>query len=270
MSPRLFWQIFSLEVRKTMSYRAEFWGNTALGVLAQFGVVYFLWLAMFGVQDSDTIAGYTFERMIVYYVLAILLSKIVRGQDREGAISTEIYDGGYTRYIIYPAPFLPFKFAQHLGAVTPALIQVLLFGGVAVWILGPAAFAGVSYGSLLSTLILVAVANLVHFQMRAPLEGLAFWADNVWSLWVMLRMVVSFLGGAMIPLDLFPTWATQALAWTPFPYLTYVPVKTLLGEVALTDWLFGLGVLGVWGLVLGAVIAGLWRRGDLQYTGVGI
>ena len=47
MNPRLFVQVVSLEARTQMSYRGNFWLNAIAGFVADFGVVYFVWLAVF-------------------------------------------------------------------------------------------------------------------------------------------------------------------------------------------------------------------------------
>ena len=119
-------------------------------------------------------------------------------------------------------------------------------------------------------LVSLAAANLLHYLINFPIQAVAFWADNVWSLLVAERFIISLLGGLMLPLDFFPEWARAVLVWLPFPYLFSVPVRTLLGQVGVAEWAAGLAILAAWCGI--AALAGrwVWRRGDLQYTGVGI
>ncbi|MAE69767.1 MAG: hypothetical protein CME06_04775 [Gemmatimonadetes bacterium] len=270
MSPRLFLHVLSVETRKLMSYRVEFWLNTAVGFLAQFGAIYFLWKAMFAESEHSIIGGYSFDEMLLYYVSAILLTKLVRGRERESALSQEIYEGSYTRYIIYPTSFFRYKYAQHLGALAPASVQVMVFGAAAAVAIGPRTLETISMTSVAMTMVIVAIANLLHFVMKAPVEGVAFWADNVWSLDVMLRFIIGILGGAMLPLDLYPTWAQELLVWLPFQYITYFPVRVLVGEVGGIDFAIGVAIALFWTAVFAGVVRIVWKRGDLQYTGVGI
>ncbi len=253
-----------------MSYRVEFWLNTAVGFLAQFGAIYFLWNAMFAESEQSVIGGYSFDEMLLYYVSAILLTKLVRGKEREAALSQEIYEGSYTRYIIYPTSFFRYKYAQHLGALAPAAVQVVVFGAAATAAIDPGALESISVTSIAMTLVIVAIANLLHFVMKAPIEGVAFWADNVWSLDVMLRFIVGILGGMMLPLDLYPSWAQELLAWLPFQYVTYFPARVLVGEIGGVDFAFGVAIALFWTAVFACIVRVVWRRGDLQYTGVGI
>ncbi len=270
MSPHLFFQIFSLQARRIFSYRAEFWVNTAAGFGIQFLAIYCLWDAMFRESGQAEIGGYTFDGMLLYYVAAILLGKLVRGRERESDLANEIYEGGYTRYIIYPVRFFAYKYAQNLGGLVPAMVQVLLFGAVISFVVAESALATISLSGILLAGVAVALANLLHFLLKAPVQGVAFWADNVWSLDVMTRFVINILGGALLPLDLYPDWARSILHWLPFEYLTFFPVRVLLGQVGFAEFAGGMAIAATWCVLLALLARTVWRRGDRQYTGVGI
>ena len=270
MRAGLFTRVVSLEARKQMSYRVDFWINAVMGFVAELTIAYYLWAAIFQARGTDRIGGFTFEGMVLYYVAAILLAKLVRGQEKDLTIARDIYEGSLTRYLIYPCSYILFKYAEHVGSLVPALLQTLVFGGVALFWLKSPEDVRINGQSVVMALTLVAVANVLAFLMRFPIQGVAFWADNVWSLNVMLRLATELLGGLLLPLSLFPPAAQGFLAWLPFPYFFYVPVQTLFGRVSLEEWLTALSVMGVWCLVIGAVGALVWRRGHRVYTGVGI
>jgi ABC-2 type transport system permease protein len=114
------------------------------------------------------------------------------------------------------------------------------------------------------------VANLLYFLMSYPLQGVAFWADNVWSLIVTQRLVTAILGGSLLPLTLFPDGARAVLDVSPFPSLFWVPVTTLLGRVDVATWLGNLAFALAWCAALALLGRAVFRRGYLRYTGVGI
>ncbi|MDX1642992.1 MAG: ABC-2 family transporter protein [Thermoanaerobaculia bacterium] len=266
----LFGRIVSLESRKLMSYRVDFWLNVLVSFATQLAVAYFLWLAIFDYTGAETLGGFTFEGMVLYYVLAILLGRLVRGQERDLAVAQDIYQGTLTKFLLYPSDYFGFKYAAHLGDLVPGLIQLLLFGAVSLIVLELPPDLGITPATVVMAAVLVAVANLLTFLLRFTIMLIAFWADNVWSLNVMLRFSSELLGGLMLPLSLFPEWARAALAWTPFPYLFYVPVMTLLGEVPPSEWLRAVAVAAVWSAAMAGIALAVWRRGTLSYTGVGI
>ena len=99
MSPRLFWSVLSVEARKLMSYRADFWANTLLGTLSQFALAWILWAAILN-EPGETVEGYTLEGIVMYYALVLLLGKLVSGPQNPTDISQEIYDGSLSRYLL--------------------------------------------------------------------------------------------------------------------------------------------------------------------------
>lgn len=270
MRPSLFLRILSIEGRRQMTYRVDFWINAVLGFVAELAIAYFLWTAIFEASGEERIGGFTFEGMLLYYVSAILIGKLVRGQERHLAVARDIYEGSLNRYLIYPSKYGVFKYAEHLGALLPAMLQGVIFGLTAWWVLPMPDDAGIDAGSVARAAVAVAMANLLSFILRFPIQAIAFWADNVWSLNVMLRLATDFLGGLLLPLSLFPSAVQEALLWSPFPYLFYFPAQTLLGRIDTEEWLRGLAVMAIWSLLIGLVARWVWGRGEKTYSGVGI
>ena len=270
MRLRLFVQIVSIEARKAMSYRADFWVSAIGGVLANFGLAWFLWRAMFAAADGDRIGEFTFDSMLLYYVVVILIGRFVRGATLDMNVSVDIYEGGLTRYLVFPARYFPFKYAQHLGALAPAVLQIVVMGALFAVFIGIPDDVQLTLPRILAALFTVLAANLLYFQFNLPLQSVSFWADNVWSLAVALRMLTSLLGGLLLPLSMFPEWAQSALAWTPFPLLFDTPARVLLGKLTFGDWIHQLAVSAVWMIALAFLARWVWARGRLQYSGVGI
>ena len=270
MTPRLFFHVWSIETRSALSYRVDFWLNVIAEFAAQFAIVYFLWQYVFDSRGVERIAGYTFHGMITYYLTVILLGKLVRGKGFEGAVSADIYEGGLNRYLVFPAPYFPIKFAQHLGTMMPALVQFVLFGTLAVAFVGFPAEAAPTVGSVAMAMVAVAIANLLHFTLSFPIHAVAFWADNVWSLEIAKRFLTTLLGGAMLPLEVFPASMQQVLYWLPFRFFFHFPAKVFVGHVSVSEWAIGIGLAIAWGCLFGWACRAIWRRGRLKYTGVGI
>lgn len=269
MTLLLFFQVMSLEARKAMSYRATFWINAVVGVTVGFGIPYFLWSSIYTSQNVERIGEFSLNTMILYYVVVVLLGKVIRGGDMGLGVSREIYEGTLTRYLVYPTDVLLFKYAQHVGSILPYVLQAALFSVVFAFALDLPEVEFHVY-HVAGCVISIFVANVVHYFMSLPILGVAFWADNVWSLTVMLRFVSSFLGGAMIPVSLFPEALQQVLAYLPFMYYFFLPTQTLLGAVTFVEWIQGLGICLAWGLAFYGITRWVWHRGQLQYTGVGI
>ncbi|MFT7486586.1 MAG: ABC-2 type transport system permease protein [Candidatus Paceibacteria bacterium] len=269
MRARLFRSILSIETRKLLSYRADFWINSLVGSLAGFALVYLLWAAIFQAPEQR-IGGYSFEGMVLYYALAILVGRLVTGPNNPTEVAQDIYEGALTRYLLFPAPYAMVKYAQHIGLLLPSLIQLTLLWGVYLAFMPYPEEISIAPLSILLTLISLAVANALYYAMSTLLQLVGFWADNVWSLVVMLIFAGRFLGGAMIPLDVFPEAVRPWLAALPFRYLYGFPIDTLMGRIPPAEWAAGLVVSLLWLGVISLAWRAVWRRGMLQYTGVGI
>lgn len=269
MRPGLFVQIALLEARTRMSYRVDFWLNAVVSFAVELGVAYFLWDAMFRESGATTIAGYDLDGMILYYVAVILVGRLVRGPELVGGVSTDIYEGGLNRYLVFPTRYFTFKYAQALGSLLPALVQFVLLGAAFVLFAGPSAGA-IGPGTVAMALGSILAANLLYFAISFSVQSVAFWADNVWSLAVAQRLTASILGGALVPLAVFPPTARALLDGLPFRYLYDQPVGVLTGRIGVAGWAWGLLACAAWALVLGALARLVWHRGQLQYSGIGI
>ena len=272
LRPDLFRQILSMEARKQMSYRADFWLSSFVAFAAELAVAYFLWQAIFSASGKEVIAGYTFQAMVVYYVAVLMIGRLARGRERDISVSQDIYEGTLTRYLLYPAPYAGFKYAEQLGALLPSIFQVaMILGLFALPFVGfPRTDLGITWQTIALAVPAILLANLLWFLLRLPVQFVSFWSDNVWSLNVLLRFTAEILGGMMLPLAVFPDALRAVLDWLPFRFFFSFPTRTLLGEVPVDEWLVGMGLLCGWCVLMGLVARAVWRRGERTYTGVGI
>jgi len=73
----------------------------------------------------------------------------------------------------------------------------------------------------------------------------------------------------VIPLELYPEAVQLALNWTPFPYITFVPVKIFMGTYEGAIGMAAL-ILSVWTLAAGVLASIVWNRGLRLYTAAGM
>lgn len=262
-------QVFTLEIRKLMSYRVDFWSQFLGTIIAQIVAAYFLWKAIFDYRGVDELGGYSFGGLMLYYLLVPLVSYMIRGPEM-GFMSQEIYDGTLNRYLIYPVSFFNYKFVAHLAASFMYSLQFILGLVLFVAIFGIPDGITISVTSLGMGFSFVLLAAYLYFVMASNLELIAFWADNVWSLLVLQRFFISLFGGAWIPLSFFPGWAQKLLDLLPYSYLASFPIRCFLGQISWQAWGLGLVVIVFWALFFTGVMRIVWRRGNLKYTGVGI
>ncbi|NJN14572.1 MAG: ATP-binding cassette domain-containing protein [Planctomycetes bacterium] len=270
MSPRLFARVMSLQARTHMSYRLDFWIQAVVGFVGHFALAWFLWGAMFRESGRTEIAGYDFTGMIFYYLSVLLLGKLVAGREFESGISGDIYQGTLTRYLLFPARYLPFKYAQHLGSMARRRCRSSSSAASSPWrwICPPACSPGPLRLARMGAALLL--GNLLHFLLSYCIQLVAFWADNVWSLEVGKRFIITLLGGFTVPLAVFPDAFQGALQALPFRFLFDFPVRVMLGQIGPWEWMAGMAAGSLWCIAFWLLSRWLWWRGQLQYTGVGI
>jgi ABC-2 type transport system permease protein len=270
MSLALAWSLMSLEARKLLSYRADFWVTMVSQLGINLLVLWALWTAMFAESGAKLIGGWDLPGILAYGVMVFLTGKIVRGGDLQMSIANDIYQGALSRYLLYPQHYVAIKYAQQMGNILPDFVQSIAMAVIGIPLLGLSSTLDIDYLSCLMALPALWSAHLLFFLLGLFPQFIAFWADNVWSLSVFLRLSTMLLGGAMLPLSLFPEGPREILRVFPFAYLFEFPTLVLLGKVDVWSWLEGLGVSLVWCLILALCAVPLWHRGRVQYTGVGI
>jgi ABC-2 type transport system permease protein len=124
-----------------------------------------------------------------------------------------------------------------------------------------------SLPKLLLFLVIINFAFVLRFLMQYTLSMFAFWIERANSLEQVWFLFYLFLSGMVAPLQVFPPAVRAVVLWTPFPYLINFPASILTGlPVNLGQ---GLLVMAGWSLIFLLVYRWLWRRGLLQYSGMG-
>ncbi len=261
--------VYSMELRKLIAYRVDFWLNACFTIGAQLLIAFYLWTSIFEARGVQEMEGYGLEAMMAYYLCAIFSAQIVHGP-MGGSFNREIYDGSLSKYLVYPVSLFAFKFARSTSNASLYFLQLLVVVFLIDIIFGFPAGSEPELVDIAMVIPTYLLAIATYFCIASCFELGAFWADHVWSLLVMLQLINGLFGGVMLPLEFFPVWLQEICAYLPFQYLIALPAKTLLGQVSFFEWWTGLCVLAAWCLLSLMTLRFIWRRGLLQYSGVGM
>lgn len=262
-------QLFSIELRRMISYRASFWIQYLGNVTVTFLVAYFLWQAVYAASGKSEIGGYSFEKMVLYYMVARFVQRMLEGFDFSNILN-DIYTGELNRCIVYPVSVVLWKYVTSLAELAVYGQQLLLSLGLYFIFLPPPIDAHISLSSAGMFFGAMLLSGALNFLCLFALGALAFWFEQVWTLMYMFRFAGALLGGAAIPLALFPEGLLSAARYLPFNVIFSFPIRALLGELSFSEWL-NLSFLGLcW--IAAAYVCCLFvlERGKRQYTGVGI
>ena len=265
----IWWRtVVSMELRKILAYRTDFWVTFLGQMIVQVTIAHALWSELFKYQKADTLQGFNLTEITLYYLCVNVGMKILGGQN-VGFLATEIYDGSFSRYLIYPLSFFQYKTLTFLTHSFFYTVQLFVLVNLFNILFAPELFSINSVMNLLMGMALFLMSAFAYLSFAMFIEMIALWADNIWSLMVMLRFFATFMGGGLIPLSFFPDWARSFLSWTPFPYLIELPSRAILGKTHFSEILSGLGIILIWIILGQSFVKLLWLRGQKEYTGVG-
>lgn len=262
-----YWYVVRQEWLRLFTYRYDFWIHFLGTILVNVSVSWFLWKSIFSQSDSTLLKDYSFQRVIFYYLLVPIVERGVRGTELTG-ISSDIYEGGLSKYLVYPMDYFLYRYVIHFAQTAVFTLQIVI---VAAYIFIQQPFENtVSFSLVAQFFIFLMAGNLVYFVIATVVELMSFWMDHVWSLLVSLRFVLLLAGGGLLPLSFFPDTLQSLLYWTPFPYMTFVPLEILIQGRVPVSFLSALSVLFLWFVLATLVLQFLWRRGLRHYSGVGM
>lgn len=272
--PRPFWRLLrqaaAYELRKQVAFRVGFLvREVSHGVVEPLVMLCVFWALYSSAGAGAVLRGWSFPEL-VQYVAGLLVVRKVTFHNRALDLSTQIFEGRVTKYLVMPMDYFV------LGAARFAQYTLLQLGIAAVtWTIGALLVPEhwlfpTSLGAVLGALALVLLGSWCCFLVYYVLNALAFWLDVVWSLLVMAWFLISFTGGALLPVSQMPEGVARVLQ-LGFPYWTIsAPIEVLMGRLGSGDVTRGLALLAVTAALLEALRRAVWRRGLARYGGAGM
>jgi ABC-2 type transport system permease protein len=258
--------IFIQELKKLLMYRLEFWINFLGQTFFSITISYSLWATIYSNNQTTEMQGYNLNEILIYYIFAPLLFRLVQGENI-GNISRDIYEGSLSKYLVYPISFMQYKTMTYLAYSAYYYVQMLLFFIICKFFISE---TPLNFFNIIEATPFLIISCLTYFALTSIIEQIAYWADNIWSLSVLMRFCLGLFGGSMIPLAFFPEGFLNFLKLTPFPYFIHVPLKILTGETDFSQNLSAFFILFIWYLLLSFISHLVWNRGKYIYQGAGM
>src|SRR3954468_2636959 len=108
------WTIFQICIAERLAYRGDF----VLGTLMRFLPIVtqiFLWTAVFGAAGTQTMAGYTRNDVVAYYLLTMVARSFSSMPGLASGIATQIRTGEIKKFLIQPMDLIGFSLLSRLG-----------------------------------------------------------------------------------------------------------------------------------------------------------
>lgn len=256
---------FKNSMAEALVYRA----NVFLMLLAQLislTVFIFLWQAIYA-QNSQ-VGNYSLNELIIYYALSSFLGFVIQGADVAWWIGDEINLGKITNYILRPVNYFWATFSSVLGKVFFKLGLTLVLMSFLFFYDGSLFLEIFSDGKKwFYFLVGTFLSFCLFFSFFFVIGIFTFWLETVKGVNFFVRMVMFFLAGSIVPLDLLPNFLIKINNFLPFQYIVWWPIQIFQNKIAL-DFSSFLPILGwiVFFYFLGRFI---FKKGIRKYEGFG-
>jgi len=238
--------------RTAMRSNIAYLGEVAARVLF-LAVILYIFLQLWGVTYAETgadrLGGLTLAQMLWYLVIteAIVLSAPavaleIDNDVRTGAIAVQL-----VRPLSYPLYRLWATLGERvvrfaLNALVGSALALLMVGSIALSVEGLALF-----------LITLPLAFVLDFMAYLAIGLCAFWLENTSGIVLIYSRVSMILGGALLPIELYPDSVQWLLVNLPFANIAYAPARMFVDPSA-TELVKVLARQGV-GIAIFAAIA---------------
>lgn len=250
--------IFKLTIKEYFVYRLNFilW---RLRMFLSFIVTFFIWFTVF--ESRSAFGGYQKSSLLSYLVFANLIASFVLGT-RTVDIAGDINSGQIINLLLRPMSFFKYYLTRDLAdklmniffALFEITLLIVLFKIPLVALKNPVLF-----------FIFFINGVLISFYINMVISFLGFWTTETWAPRFIFMALIYFLSGSYFPLDLLPSTLYHLLLLTPFPYLFYLPVKTLIGNVDQLIY-FQLFLSFLWVLIASKLSYKLWKLGNKSFS----
>lgn len=248
---RLLLEVARRSFRRWSTYRLA----TAAGVFTNTAFGYLRAYILLAVAAAGGVAasGWDDATLVTFaFVTQALLAGIAAFGESE--LAERVRTGDVVVDMYRPIDLQAWWLASWLGRSS----YTFLARGIPPVLLGAIAFDLVvptSPGAWLAFLASLTLASLVAFALRFCVNLTAFWLLDNRGVDQLVTMVLSFFGGLLLPVVLFPSWLEAIARALPFAAMVQLPAEMFLGrhvgvgEVASVlavqlGWFVALGLLG--------------------------
>ncbi len=228
-------------------------------------VVMSIWMQM---ARDEPVRGYTPALFVGYYLAAILARRLTN-VGIVADLETLIRFGGLATFLLKPLALAHHLIARLISGRPITLLPTL--GLVALLaVLTPGEQFALSAERVVLFVTACVLGLAFEFLLQYALGGMAFWLTQARSLSLALNFVRLFLGGYLVPIDLFPPLMQAALRWLPFQISVALPAEILVGTASAERMAQGLLAGAIWTIVMAGVARGVWAAGLRSYSAIGV
>lgn len=220
-------------------------------------------------SGASPLTGWSYPSIASYYLILVVANTFLVTHIENDIAQTDIQQGGLSSYLTRPFSYMVLKFCDSLPwrLLQGFFSLVTLF----LFIIFFKLVLHVTQDPVLIVLAVVTafLAQLVVFLFKMVLGLSALWLTDYGGLAELIDVLFLIFGGFIMPLALFPGLFGAISSQTPFAYMVYYPVLSILGKLNVGQSLaVVVGECG-WLVVFYLAYRLMWKNGVKKFTGIG-
>ena len=230
-----------------------------------------LWKAIFGFTGIESIKGYTMGSLIVYYLLANWIATTLETSYQMEVVS-DISTGGLNHYLTRPINYLLCRSLDNLwSSLLYGLTGMIVIVPIAVFLLKEyfVAIPLFTTSSTLYGLLFLFFAFILSAEICLILSLASFFIEQATSVSRIQHLLMPFLTGQLLPIELFPEKLRAVVSVLPFQYLVLKPVQAFMGKADPSTIPKDIFIVTLWIIGFGSLVYLMWRRGLRRYEAYG-
>ncbi len=261
-----FLKIFTLHAQHVFQYRLRnfvWFLNSLINPL----VLLMFWKGI--LKPGHVQNGWTNESIQSYYLLLIVGLALLIHHVELMVGYYEIKQGNLVQSLLRPYSHLKLRFISEspwrliqgfYGCIS--LIILYLFFGLSLSITSDPIMLGTS-------MVIMVLAFFLSFIVKMVVGLTAFWLTNIDGLLEFIDVLFIMFAGMIIPINLFPDWLAVVAYGTPFPYMLYYPIASIVGVHTETQLIQIITMQLVWIGLFTSLYVLMWNKGLKKFSGVG-
>jgi ABC-2 type transport system permease protein len=261
---RKFIEMGKMEYKTSLAYRLQFMSSIIISPLMLI-MSFFIWQAVYS-NTGSSIFGYSFNEMIAYYILALVIGHFTY-TDVGDELQEKIIYGDLNHDLLKPMSI----FWQMLSKQVASRSFAFLVEVVPVFTISFLIFKIGLPSFLVILLFFIGMISsfMINFLLGYLTGLLSFWVKKVESIQWVFFFGIRFLSGEFIPLDFLGSAFISISTYLPFFYMRYGLIQIWLGKYNLLESFKILFIQLIWIAALYLFVRFLWNIAIKKYGAEG-
>ncbi len=220
-----YFSVLEIGYRQSVAYKGDFIIGS-ISTLFRMMILAYIWTAVYQNANTTVINGRGLIETITYIILAQLIWSVLN-TNLEVLLGFKIKKGEITRDLIKPINFPLLIFLDNLGfSLFILLVQTMPAFVIACFMFDIQTPASILH--ILFTLLSIILAFFIYASFSFTIGIIGFWAQNVWGISLLKKLIFNTFSGSLVPLFLYPPMIQKWIYLLPFKEIINTPLVIYL------------------------------------------